>query len=47
MVRVSMRLSFDDEESFKEAGGSLCFNNHAPSDSKDSFTLNSTSEKYY
>ena len=27
-----MRLSFDDEESFLEAAGSLCFNNH-PSDS--------------
>ena len=26
-VRVSMRLSFDDEESFKEAAGSLRFNN--------------------
>ena len=27
-----MKLSFDDEESFKEAIGSLCFNN-PPSDS--------------
>ena len=31
LVRVSMRLSFDDEESFKEAAGSLRFNN-PPSD---------------
>ena len=31
MVRVSMRLSFDDTESFKEAAGSLRFN-HPPSD---------------
>ena len=27
LVRVSMRSSFDDEESFKEAAGSLCSNN--------------------
>ena len=27
LVRVSMRLSFDDTESFKEAAGSLHFNN--------------------
>ena len=27
LVRVQMRLSFDDEESFKEAIESLCFNN--------------------
>ena len=27
LVRVSMRLSFDDTESFKEAAGSLRFNN--------------------
>ena len=27
MVRVSMRLSFDDAESFKEGAGSLRFNN--------------------
>ena len=27
LVRVSMRLSFDDTESFKEAAGSLGFNN--------------------
>ena len=32
LVRVSMRLSFDDPESFKEAVGSLRFNN-PPSDS--------------
>ena len=32
-----MRLSFDNEESFKEAAGSLCFNN-PPSDT-DSLTL--------
>ena len=32
LVRVSMRLSFDDPESFKEATGSLRFNN-PPSDS--------------
>ena len=31
LVRVSMRLSFDDPESFKEAAGSLHFNN-PPSD---------------
>ena len=31
LVRVSMRLSFDDPESFKEAAGSLRFNN-SPSD---------------
>ena len=31
LVRVSMRLSFDDPESFKEAAGSLRFNN-PPSD---------------
>ena len=31
LVRVSMRLSFDDEESFKEAAGSLRFHN-PPSD---------------
>ena len=31
VVRVSMRLSFDDPESFKEAAGSLRFNN-SPSD---------------
>jgi len=31
-VRVSMKLSFDDEESFKEAAGSLHFNNPPPSD---------------
>ena len=31
LVRVSMRLSFDDPESFKEAAGSLGFNN-LPSD---------------
>ena len=30
-MRVSTRLSFDDEESFKEAAGSLYFNN-PPSD---------------
>ena len=29
-----MRLSFDDEESFAEAVGSLCFNN-PPSDDSD------------
>ena len=27
LVRISMRLSFDDAESFKEAAGSLRFNN--------------------
>ena len=27
-----MRLSFEDKESFKEAVGSLCFNNNTPSD---------------
>ena len=27
LVRVSMKLSFDDTESFKEAAGSLRFNN--------------------
>ena len=31
LVRVSMRLSFDDPESFKEAAGSFRFN-HPPSD---------------
>ena len=30
LVRASMRSSFDDEESFKEAAGSLCYNH--PSD---------------
>ena len=35
LVRVSMRLSFDDPESFKEAVGSLRFNN-PPSDSNTS-----------
>ena len=35
LVRVSMRLSFDDTESFKEAAGSLRFNN-PPSDSNTS-----------
>ena len=33
-----MRLSFDDTESFKEAAGSLCFNN-SPSDSNTSGML--------
>ena len=32
LVRVSMKLSFDDKESFKEAAESLRFNN-PPSDS--------------
>ena len=32
LVRVSMRLSFDDEEPFEESVGSLNFNN-PPSDS--------------
>ena len=27
-----MRLSFDDEESFKDAAGGLCFNNNPSSD---------------
>ena len=31
LVRISMKLSFDDEESLKEAVGSLYFNN-PPSD---------------
>ena len=31
LVRISMKLSFDDEESFKEVVGSLCFN-EPPSD---------------
>jgi len=31
LLRVSMKLSFDDEDSFKEATGSLRFNN-SPSD---------------
>ena len=35
LVRVSMRSSFDDPESFKEAAGSLRFN-HPPSDSNTS-----------
>ena len=35
LVRVSMRLSFDDPESFKEAAGSLRFN-APPSDSNTS-----------
>ena len=35
LVRVSMRLSFDDTESFKEVAGSLRFNN-PPSDSNTS-----------
>ena len=37
LVRVSMRLSFDDPESFKEAAGSLRFNN-PPSDPNTSNT---------
>ena len=32
MVRVAMKLSFDNTESLEEAVGSLCFNN-PPSDS--------------
>ena len=32
LVRVSMCLSFDDPESFKEAAGSLRFDNSPPSD---------------
>ena len=38
LVRVLMRLSFDDPESFKEAAGSLRFNN-PPSDSNTSNTM--------
>ena len=38
LVRVSMRLSFDDEESFKEAAGSLRFNNPPASSDSDSNT---------
>ena len=30
-MRVSMKLSFDDQESFKETTGSLRFNNYNPS----------------
>ena len=36
-----MRLSFDDEESFKEAVESLCFN-HSPSDSNAHQQIGST-----
>jgi hypothetical protein len=37
LVRVSARLSFDDEESFKGAAGSLRFNN--PPSASDLNTL--------
>jgi len=37
LVRTSMRLSFDDEESFKEVVGSLSFN-HNPARDPDSLT---------
>ena len=38
LVRVSMRLSFDDPESFKEAAGSLRFNN-PPSDPNTTISM--------
>ena len=34
-----MRLSFDDEESFKEAAGSLHFNNHPLASDTDTLAL--------
>ena len=41
LVRVSMRLSFDDQKSFIEAAGSLRFNN-PPSDQSASQEVGST-----
>ena len=40
LVRVSMKLSFDDPESFKEAAGSLRFNN-PPSNTNSSSSSSS------
>ena len=40
-----MKLSFEDEESFKEAVGSLCFNN-PPSDANIEYTSESVHEMH-